>query len=141
MADKKFSDMTAKTVVDSVSDKVGGLDVSEAAADQNITFTIEALLDRKVTTLTIASSAVTPNMDNGRKHKVTLTEAITVNAPTGLIVDGDLLQMSFIQDGTGGWGVTLNAIFSEGDDVAFSSLTTVASTTSHALWRYNSARS
>lgn len=135
--DTEVGNMTEQTTVDDVDDFLPMIDDSEAViASKNKKMKFSTLLDRKVTTLTIASSAITPNLNSGHKFAVTLDEAITVNAPLNPI-DGDQLFIRFIQDSTGSFGVTLNAIFIEGDDVAFANLTTVLSTTSKVLWEYD----
>ena len=135
--DSEVGNMTEQTTVDDVDDFMPMIDDSETTiSSKNKKMKFSTLLDRKVTTLTIDTDAVTPNLNNGHKFVVTLTGNITVNAPTNK-VDGDLLFMRFIQDSTGGRTVTLNSVFIEGDDVAFASLTTVLSTTSKVLWEYD----
>lgn len=65
-------------------------------------------------TMTITAGAVTPDLNNGLNQKVTLTANLIVNAPinTGGTIDaGVYLNLKFIQDATGGWSVTWNAIY------------------------------
>jgi len=104
--DTEVGNMTEQTTVDDVNDFLPMIDNSETViTSKNKKMKFSTLLDRKVTTLTIASSAITPNLNSGHKFAVTLDEAITVNAPLNP-VDGDQLFIRFIQDSTGSFGVT-----------------------------------
>jgi len=65
-------------------------------------------------TMTITTGAVTPDLNDGLNQKVTLTANLIVNAPInsgGTIDAGVYLNLKFIQDATGGWSVTWNAIY------------------------------
>jgi hypothetical protein len=66
-------------------------------------------------TITYAAS-ITPNARNGSYQRCTLTGNVTVNAPSNLTA-GDILDIEFIQDGTGSRTATWNAayVFASGD--------------------------
>jgi hypothetical protein len=74
-------------------------------------------------TLTYASS-LTPNLSNGRAFLVTLTGAMTLNAPSNLVA-GAGFWIRLTQDGTGGRAITFNSAYKFPSGVA-PSLTTTA---------------
>jgi hypothetical protein len=60
--------------------------------------------------LAIDTSATTPDAEGSNVFVLTLTENITVNAPT-LPVDGQTFRLIVVQDGTGSRTITWNAIY------------------------------
>lgn len=58
----------------------------------------------------ISSSAYTPDCCKSNVHRLVLTENITMNAPINPL-SGQVVNLIFKQDGTGGRTVTWNAIY------------------------------
>lgn len=85
-------------------------------------------------------ATITPNLDNGRKKKVTIAGARTLAAPTGAKVDGMFLELEIIQDGTGSRTLTpaTGAGAYRATEVAFPTLSTAAGKIDRELYRYSS---
>lgn len=97
------------------------------------------------TALTISGSAVTPvgTLPTGAagrlRYRVTLTENITVNNPSGTVVDGTEMLIEFIQDGTGSRTVTMGSEFAFGSDITGITLTPTANKTDFATFIYHAS--
>lgn len=79
--------------------------------------TFAAWISPTTQVLAIAASAVDWDTALGAMGILTLTEDVAVNAPTNLRA-GESYSMKLIQDGTGGWAVTWNAVFKWPNGVA-----------------------
>lgn len=90
-------------------------------------------------TITYAAS-ITPDCSLSNYFRVTLTGALTINAPTNA-VDGQKITFELIQDGTGTRLVTLNAAFGFGTNITSFTATTTASKRDLIGVIYNSALS
>ena len=83
----------------------------------------------------IASAAsITPDASAGDIKQITLTSAVTINAPTNAQI-GAVLTFNLIEDGTGGWNVTWNGAYKF--NVAWLNVGNVAGTRSTAKFEYD----
>lgn len=109
------------------------------AADTAFSSLYSSLAPR-VTAIAYAAS-ITPNSATTDVVNVgTLTGAITINAPTGTPVDGQLLQFRFIQDGTGRV-ITWDAAFVWGTDVIAALVPSTANAKFEVLFMWNATSS
>ena len=76
----------------------------------------------------------TPDASAGDIKEVTISQATTINGPTSAEI-GAVLTFNFIQDGTGGWGVTWNGVFKF--NVAWSNAGNVAGTRSTVKFEFD----
>lgn len=73
------------------------------------------------------AASITPDCGNSEIINVgTLTNTITINAPTGNKTDGQNLRFRFTQDGTGR-AITWNAAFAFGTDITSAMVPVTAS--------------
>jgi len=96
------------------------------------------LMDRgyrsEVKTVTITANAFTPDMNQaGIFLTPTLTANVTVNNPVNAL-EGETLEIWFVQDATGSRTYTLGSEFKEGTTVKLTDLNTTLSKTHKALW-------
>lgn len=98
--------------------------------------TLPALL--RVATVAYSASR-TPNADTTDVYNIgALTGGITINNPSGTPVDGQMLRLRFLQDGTGGRVITWGSQFAFGTDITTALIPLSASTKWEMLFTYHS---
>ena len=102
---------------------------------KNSNGSVEKVFSEKIYSEATSTASLTVNSDTTDFAIITAqAEAITINAPTGSPIQGQLLNFRIKDDGTGR-GITLNAIFV--DYTGSMPTTTTASKTLYFSCRYN----
>jgi hypothetical protein len=93
---------------------------------------------QEIVTLTDGAT-ISVDAAKGHNFRVTLTASgHTLANPTGAY-DGQHLTFEIVQDGTGGWSISLGTKFAFGADITAYSNTTTASKRDFITVRYNSS--
>lgn len=94
-------------------------------------------------TLTISGAAITPTGTlpagtvGSLEYRVTLTENITLNNPSGTVTDGMYMNIEFLQDGTGSRTVTVGSQYNFGTTIPDLTLSTEPGLMDIAKFRYH----
>jgi hypothetical protein len=82
------------------------------------------------------SNSISVNASGRSAFQVTLTQNATLQAPTGAN-DMDLIRIRILQNGTGGWTLTLGTGWTFGTDIPILTLDTTANSESYLTGIYN----
>jgi hypothetical protein len=85
------------------------------------------------------SATLTPNSTTTDIYRITLTGSPTLATPSGTPVDGQQMQMNFIQDGSGSRVITYSTGYSFSTDIPSPTLTTTPGATDILGFQYASA--
>jgi hypothetical protein len=93
-----------------------------------------------VSTLSIVSGTVTIDAEEDQVYTLTLNQDVTLNAPINGD-DLDIIRIRIVQDGTGGWAITLASGWALGEDIPVLVLNEDANSISYITAIYNEANS
>lgn len=135
------TDLTAIAALTTTAFARGLLDDADAAAVRTTIGFAAAVNTPRISTVSYGAT-VTPDCSTTDVLNIgALTGNLTLAAPSGTPVDGQILTVRLVQDGTGGRTITYNAIYAFGTDITAALDPTAASSKWERVFQYHSGDS